>query len=124
MHVLEEFPRRPDQIPRGRSFVRSTLQDWDPDARPDDVVLVTSELFTTAVLHGDGGVQLRLERQPGCIRLDMVHGGDPQAPMSLAPVEGLLPGGGLAIVQRLASAWGSARAGNGGTRVWAQIPLR
>jgi hypothetical protein len=44
--------------------------------------------------------------------------------MALGPVEGtLLPGGGLAIVQQLASAWGRAKAGNGGTRVWAQIPL-
>jgi len=123
MQVAEQFPGRSDQIPRARALVRSSLSSWGLSATMDDLLLVVSELFTNAVLHGDGQVELRLELLPGCVRLEVVDEGAPDAPMPLEPVTGaLFSGRGLAIVQTVATAWGSARASHGGTRVWAEIP--
>ena len=123
MQVAEQFPGRSDQIPRARALVGSTLRAWGVESVREELLLVASELFTNAVLHGDGQVELRLELLPGCVRLEVVDEGAPEAPMPLEPVTGaLFSGRGLAIVQKVATAWGSARAHHGGTRVWAEIP--
>jgi anti-sigma regulatory factor (Ser/Thr protein kinase) len=123
MRVTELFPRRSDQIPRARALVRSTLRSWGVDAALDDLLLVASELFTNAVLHGDGTVELSVERRDDAVRVEVVDGGHPQAQVPLAPVEpSLFSGRGLAIVDRVAREWGSATAPHGGTRVWAEIP--
>ena len=122
MRVTEQFPRRSDQIPRARALVRCTLRSWGLDARLDDLLLVASELFTNAVLHGGGGVELSVERRPGGIRLEVVDGGPSRARIPLVPVQpSRYSGRGLAIVDRVASTWGSATAAHGGTRVWAEI---
>jgi anti-sigma regulatory factor (Ser/Thr protein kinase) len=122
MRVTEQFPRRSDQIPRARALVRTTLRSWGVDARLDDLLLVASELFTNAVLHGDGPVEMSLERRTGTVRLEVVDGGHPEARVPLVPVEpGMFSGRGLAIVAKVAADWGSAVAAHGGTRVWAEI---
>lgn len=122
MRVTEQFPRRSDQIPRARALVRTTLGSWGVHARLDDLLLVASELFTNAVLHGDGQVELILELRPDVVRLEVVDGGHPQAKVPLVPVEpGMFSGRGLAIVEKVASKWGSAVSPRGGTRVWAEI---
>jgi anti-sigma regulatory factor (Ser/Thr protein kinase) len=122
MRVTEQFPRRSDQIPRARALVRTTLRSWGVHARLDDLLLVASELFTNAVLHGDGHVELSLELRSGAVRLEVVDGGHPRVRMPLAPVApSMFSGRGLAIVDRVASEWGSATAPHGGTSVWAEI---
>lgn len=122
MRVTEQFPRRSDQIPRARALVRSTVRSWGADAHIDDVLLVASELFTNAVLHGEGKVELILERLPGAVRLEVVDGGHPQVQVPLSPVEpAQFSGRGLAIVAKVAKEWGSATADHGGTRVWAEV---
>src|SRR5690606_32533825 len=60
MQATERFTRRADQVPAARFFVGDTLRRWGVTSRLDDVVLMTSELFTNAVLHGDGAVQVSL----------------------------------------------------------------
>jgi len=122
MRVTEQFPRRSDQIPRARALVRTTLRSWGVEARLDDLLLVASELFTNAVLHGAGQVELTLELRPDAVRLEVVDGGHPQVQVPLVPVQpGMFSGRGLAIVEKVASKWGSATSIQGGTRVWAEI---
>ena len=122
MRVTEQFPRRSDQIPRARALVRATARAWRADGRLDDLLLVASELFTNAVIHGEGQVELTLELLPGAVRLEVVDGGHPQVQVPLSPVEpGQFSGRGLAIVAKVAKEWGSATADHGGTRVWAEI---
>ena len=122
MRVTEQFPRRSDQIPRARALVRATLRSWGVHARLDDLLLVASELFTNAVLHGAGRVELSVELLPSAVRVEVLDGGHPQARMPLAPVApAQFSGRGLAIVDKVASKWGSATAPGGGTRVWAEI---
>jgi anti-sigma regulatory factor (Ser/Thr protein kinase) len=122
MQAIEHFPRHPDQIPRARSFVRETLERWGVTHPAEDVALMTSELFTNAVLHGDGLVELRVELSPSRIRVEVWDDGGrvelrpPPQPVPVAQ----LSGRGLGIVGQLAVEWGSdgfARR----TRVWAEV---
>lgn len=122
MHVAEKFPRRSDQIPLARALVRTTLRGWGVDGLVEDVVLMASELFTNAITHGVGIVELRMELRPDAVRLEVVDEGAPGATMPLRPVRAsVFSGRGLAIVDKLADAWGSARAGQGGTAVWVEV---
>ena len=122
MQVIQHFQRRSDQIPRARSFVRSTLKAWGADGAVEDVALMASELFTNAVLHGAGGVEVRLAMSPSRIRVEVWDDG---SRVQLEPPRGLVPasqlsGRGLGIVRRVAAEWGSdgfARR----TRVWAEV---
>jgi len=117
MQVAEEFPRRSDQIPRARALVRSTLEAWGIDKAADDVVLTASELFTNAILHGKGEVELRLKLLPASVRVEVFDEGTDGV-----PTVGVFSGRGLAIVEKLARAWGSAQVPHGGTCVWAEVP--
>jgi len=123
MQVAEEFPRRSDQIPRARALVRSTLEAWGIDKAADDVVLTASELFTNAILHGKGEVELRLKLLPASVRVEVFDEGTDGVPTVKAPTSaGVFSGRGLAIVEKLARAWGSAQVPHGGTCVWAEVP--
>jgi anti-sigma regulatory factor (Ser/Thr protein kinase) len=123
MQVAEGFPRHSDQIPRARALVRSTLEAWGVGSAADDVVLTASELFTNAVLHGEGRIELRLELRPATVRVEVVDEGSNGVPAAMAPASaGVFSGRGLAIVEKLARTWGSGRAPHGGTRVWAEVP--
>lgn len=122
MQAIERFPRRPDQIPRARSFVRETLDRWGVPGVTDDVALMTSELFTNAVLHGAGRVEVRLALSPSRIRIEVWDDGgrvDLQAPSQPVPVA-QLSGRGLGIVGRVAVEWGSDGFSRR-TRVWAEV---
>lgn len=122
MQVIEHFQRRSDQIPRARSFVRNTLRQWGADGVTEDVALMASELFTNAVLHGAGVVEVRLAMSPSRIRVEVWDDG---SSVELEPAPEPVPasqlsGRGLGIVRRLAADWGSdgfARR----TRVWAEV---
>jgi anti-sigma regulatory factor (Ser/Thr protein kinase) len=123
MQAIAQFPRRSDQIPRARTFVRATLQAWGIDRPSDDVALMASELFTNAVLHGAGAVEVRVELLPSRIRIEVWDEGHSvelvaRPPERVPPAR--LSGRGLGIVGRLAADWGSdgfARR----TRVWAEV---
>lgn len=122
MQVAEGFPRRSDQIPRARALVRSTLEAWGIDETAEDVLLTASELFTNAILHGEGEIELRLLLLPATVRVEVVDEGRDGVPAAKAPASAVVfSGRGLAIVEKLARAWGSARAPHGGTCVWAEL---
>lgn len=124
--AVRTFPSSTAQIPLARLFVQETLARWgersvdDPVQR--DLVLMTSELFTNAVLHGAGEVEVQVSLTLGAVRLAVSdHGrqGSPQPQVTLPP--GAITGRGLRIVDRLASAWGSGRDPHGGTLVWLEV---
>jgi anti-sigma regulatory factor (Ser/Thr protein kinase) len=105
-----------------RSFVRDTLVDWGVYDHVDDVVLMASELFTNAVLHGDGGVAVSVALDDGNVRVEVVDEGRslPTPPRSVPSAA--VTGRGLAIVATLADAWGKGRDDHGRTRVWLEVP--
>jgi anti-sigma regulatory factor (Ser/Thr protein kinase) len=132
--VARTFPSSTAQIQRARLFVRETLARWGihplDDSVLHDLVLMTSELFTNALLHGAGEVEVKVSQTPGALRLAVSdHGrqGSPQRRFTLSP--GSIGGRGLRIVDQLASAWGSGIDPHGGTLVWLEVrrgspPLR
>ena len=106
MQAYAGFGRSSDQIPEARAFVRETLYRWGETSVVNDALLVTSELFTNAVLHGSGRVDIYVtpERWPR-----------PGARPALG-------GRGLGIVDAVASTWGNNFDPAGRTRVWAEMP--
>src|SRR5262245_27212364 len=123
MQAYARFCRTSDQIPEARAFVRETLFSWGETATVDDALLVASELFTNAVLHGSGQVDLYVTLDPEALRIAVVDDGrrTPERWHKGAPAA--TPGGrGLRIVDALASTWGNNFDPAGRTRVWAEMP--
>jgi anti-sigma regulatory factor (Ser/Thr protein kinase) len=123
MQAYARFGRSSDQIPEARAFVRDTLFRWGETSVVDDALLVTSELFTNAVLHGSGRVDLYVTLDLEALRIAVVDDGrrtpDPWSRREAIPTLG---GRGLRIVDTVASTWGNNFDPAGRTRVWAEMP--
>ncbi len=128
-----EFPALPDRAAAVRRMVTGHLNDWRLGALVDGAVLATNELFANAVEHGSSGpadtvtITVSLEAA-GCFGHELrveVADGSPVIPVfrRASPTEEC--GRGLAIVDCLASDWGTEPPGPGGEgkKVWFTLPL-
>jgi anti-sigma regulatory factor (Ser/Thr protein kinase) len=89
-----------------RRYVTSRALTW-PAELLDQVVLLTSELVTNAVLHGRGPVELRIEDDGRLIRIEISDGHpDPLPRDGDRPPDTQQSGRGLLIVDSLADRWG------------------
>lgn len=75
MQAYARFGRSADQIPEARAFVRETLFRWGESSVVNDALLVTSELFTNAVLHGSGRIDIYVTLDPEALRIAVVDDG-------------------------------------------------
>jgi anti-sigma regulatory factor (Ser/Thr protein kinase) len=102
-----ELPVGPLAARTARRYLVSCLDGVAADVI-DEVLLLTSELVTNAVLHGVAPIRLQLHRRGGTLRVDVSDGGVPFAvtpvPVWSRTAEG---GRGLLLVDALASDWGS-----------------
>lgn len=110
--------------------MRGTLASWGVESRVDDVVLMASELFTNAVLHGSGDVGLVVDVCDDRLRLEVVDEGGPPADEgrrfvapARPPPPQIVDGRGLAIVDQLSHAWGNRHDERGRTVVWLEVPF-
>jgi anti-sigma regulatory factor (Ser/Thr protein kinase) len=122
------------QLPGGRDSPRlarqgvvAKLAGVVPDVLLDDVGLIVSELVTNSVRHADVGpgglVEVHLSKRGDQLRLAVTDPGAVGLP-HLVEFDLDQPGGlGLFLVDKLASAWGVVRDGNGVTEVWCEIAL-
>ncbi|ONK10293.1 SpoIIE family protein phosphatase [Streptomyces sp. MP131-18] len=111
----------PAQVPHARRLVRAQLRRWRLDAVADTAELLVGEIVANAVRHaGPGGIGLRLVRADAL--LCEVTDGSPALPALREAGPGDDAGRGLAVVSRLARAWGSHRSGPGKT-VWFEQSL-
>lgn len=99
------FAGCPESVSAARAWVAGFLPG-SPAA--DDVALLTSELFTNAVLYSASGlpgglVTVSVRTGDGSVRVDVIDQGD--LPPGLAPSRGL--GAGLVIVCELADVFGA-----------------
>lgn len=127
MKATRTFQRSSSQIPLVRRFVRETVEGWGEhgvdDVTLQDLVLMASELFTNAVLHGAGTVEVTVSLAPRCVHLAVSDEGTHEVPRQpRLPRVDMFTGRGLQIVDRLAAAWGSGRNHAGGTVVWLEVP--
>jgi hypothetical protein len=118
-------------VPLARDVTREAMHAWgwlpsttaERRACAEDILLVVSELVTNACLHGGGPKELRLQRAPKHLRIEVTDGGSGD-PAPRTPHRAGRPGGhGMFIVQRLSLDWGVVRALDGGTgkTVWAEL---
>ena len=86
----------------------------------DTAALLTSEVVTNAVLHGDGTVQVRAHTRGGRLRVEVQDDGD-SAPVLQKKAQAEDEGGrGLALVAALADTWGVEQV-PGGKYVWFEL---
>jgi anti-anti-sigma factor len=132
-NVLErvelELPCDPQSPARARAELRELMSGRD-QSELGDVVLLTSEIVTNAVVHPAGEPQatigLRIFTYKNGIRVEVDDGGegfDPSLPTQPEPHRGR----GLFLVDRFASRWGTDRVeGERGRRfvVWFELDWR
>ncbi len=111
-------------VRRARQFLREWLRGMELSGLSEEAELLTSEVITNALVHGDTDVDIRVRRYPGRVRVE-VRDSDPRhlaLPTPVALRDDESEGGrGLLIVSALASAWGNSPSGRGKT-VWFELP--
>ena len=110
----------PRAVGPARQFVLGTLTAWGVDADTvDKVTLCLSELVTNAMIHTDGGCQLRVVLDRGVITTTVRDGGsNVVVDLSTVTVDPLaVHGRGLQLVDALSTRWGSELDAVG-TTVW------
>jgi anti-sigma regulatory factor (Ser/Thr protein kinase) len=116
-----DLPRDPAASSLARQAIRERLGDALPAATVADVTLAVSELVANAVLHGAGGIELRIETDGVGVKgevIDEGHGFERQV-SEAGGLDGV-GGRGLVIVGQVAEKWGVHE---GTTHVWFQIPI-
>jgi anti-sigma regulatory factor (Ser/Thr protein kinase) len=115
-----EFPADRTAPSRARRFVTDTLREWDvPRAKIADAVLLVSELVTNALLHARSAPAVEVTRDGDHIRC-VVLDDSPMVPRRRHYASDAVTGRGIALVETLATRWGSERNGSG-KRVWFEL---
>jgi anti-sigma regulatory factor (Ser/Thr protein kinase) len=101
--------REPTAAAEARSQVRAVIRAWKVPVDPDIAVLLTSDLVTNAITHGDGEtVTLAIRCSRGHLRID-VYDTSRSLPMAVDEPAGTQTGRGLVLVAALSTEWGSFR---------------
>ncbi|MGW4898223.1 ATP-binding protein [Kitasatospora sp. NPDC004240] len=111
-----------------RTQVRQQLSSWGwSGERVDDLVLITSELVTNAVLHacrdGEGEVRLHLQELAGDCRLEIWDRRDDLPLRQRRPRRFGESGRGIEMVRDLAFDFGVVVRRGAGKRVWVRVLL-
>ena len=113
-------PNRPDSTPAARAFLMRLLRGWGlEEGIINDASLLTTELVSNAVRHGDGAVKLRVEVDNGVVEV-RVHDDGVKPPSVNHADPSSLGGRGLWIVEAVADQWGSDN-DNPGKSVWFRL---
>lgn len=113
------LPPRAQSVAESRKRLRSSCSHL-PAPVLDAALLLTSELVTNAVRHGEGDITCRLWAGPEVLRVE-VSDASPTVPHAVD--RGLVAdsGRGLHIVESVASRWGATPAQREGKTVWFEL---
>ena len=101
--------REPTAAGEARRQVRAIMAAWKVPVDPDIAVLLTSDLVTNAIMHGDGEtVMLAIRRSRSHLRID-VYDTSRSLPMAAGEPGRTDTGRGLVLVAALSTEWGSFR---------------
>jgi anti-sigma regulatory factor (Ser/Thr protein kinase) len=108
-HLLDvELRHGPDAPGEARADVGEVVDDIVDEPRLWDVILLTSELVTNAVRHGERGpIRLRVIARSYGVRVEVTNGGSNwgAGPRRRAGDDGRPGGLGLALLDRLSDRW-------------------
>ena len=110
-----DLPRSPDSVSAARRRVDSHTIGLSSQQR-EDAALMVSEVVTNALMHGAGTISLRIDVEPGAVRIEVSDQGE--VAVTPSPTPGAHGGWGLRIVEQLADEWGVE---NGSTKVWFRL---
>jgi CheY-like chemotaxis protein len=116
--VLDRVPGAPRLA---RRFVDETLRRWDCADVLDVVELLVSELVTNAISHARSPAEVSVVLHRDRIRIEVEDLSSATPRVKQLESESL-NGRGLAIVERLSSAWGVDELQSGGKIVWFEVP--
>ena len=113
--------QHPTSVGSARRFVRDVLMSRQvPDVVVDTVELLTSEVVTNAIVHGQSGPLLAVTVGGSVVRV-AVHDRSPAMPVRRLAHLDDVSGRGVVIVEEMASAWGVEQQQNGTKRVWFEV---
>jgi anti-sigma regulatory factor (Ser/Thr protein kinase) len=115
------LPAQPISVREGRRFLRRTLQDWHCETLTDTACLLASELLSNSVRHACDPLRLRLRRTRDELHIEVCDG-SPVLPRARTAAPDEESGRGLALLDQLASTWGTLLAEEG-KAVWFSLPL-
>ena len=105
--------REPAAAAEARRQVRAAICAWQVPVDPDIAILLTSDLVTSAIMHGDGNtVTLAIRCACGHLRID-VYDTSGSLPMAVDESAVTETGHGLVLVAALSTGWGSFRTAAG-----------
>lgn len=105
-----------------RLFVTQWLRRWGYRHLIPAAALLTSELATNAVVHGQGPFSVRVANTGNGVRV-AVRDPSPQLPEVRRPEEVDTHGRGLRIVDAVSSRWGVDAAADEGKEVWFELRM-
>ena len=114
-----ELAPEPASATRARHFAREQLGVVCSSEALDTIALLVTELVTNAILHARTPLTLVIETESDRVRL-RVEDSSPQQPQLRNYAPDAVTGRGLALVERLASAWGVEPTASGKV-VWCEI---
>lgn len=104
-----QLAREPAAAAEARRQVRAAICAWQIPVDPDIAILLTSDLVTSAIMHGDGDtVTLAIRCACGHLRID-VHDTSDLLPMVADEPAVTETGHWLVLVAALSTGWGSFR---------------
>ncbi|MEU9859974.1 ATP-binding protein [Streptomyces sp. NPDC047971] len=122
------LPDGPGVVGECRDLTRRALRDWigpvegAREVLVEDILLLVSEVVTNAYTHGGTPYELRIDRADGRLWVQ-VSDTSPVRPRPHGPhLASRSSGHGLYLLERLSSAWGSRRRGEG-KAVWFEVDL-
>jgi serine/threonine-protein kinase RsbW len=116
-----QLPRHPKAASQARRWVERLLRAGGiSEPTCESARLVSSELVSNALRHGQGKIELRLTMLGEYLRIEVVDEGSDQAPAVRSDAPDESGGWGLRIVDQLAVQWGVFE---GTTHVWADLAL-
>lgn len=106
-----------------RRFMAETLTEWDCSDLLEKVNLLVSELVTNAVIHAASDAEIAVVLTPTALRVEVAdRGGGAAIPRDAGELE--TSGRGMAIVDAMATSWGSEPREGGGKVIWFELDRR
>jgi CheY-like chemotaxis protein len=115
----EGFAADPESVSAARRFVAGTLAEWELTELADTITLLLSELVTNAIVHAHAAPDVTVRLLPDRVHVEVADA-RPETVYAQEADDSATSGRGLALVDALATDWGSVTV-TGGKVVWFDV---